>query len=198
MRLGRVRVTVKNCDDKLLQQARNFDRTALTAVYDQYHPLLYRYITRQVSDGETARELTAVVFERFLAALKTGNGPESQLKAWLYRTAHNLVIDHYRRQAHRNHLPLPEVLPSGSDSPGKIAEQHLLGEQVITALQTLTPEQQQVITLKFLEGFSNAEVADLLHKPIGAIKALQHRGLARLQQMLAPQPAQPLIEERVA
>lgn len=188
---------MKNCDDQLLQQARNFDRTALTAVYDLYHPLLYRYITRQVSDGETARELTAVVFERFLAALKNGNGPETQLKAWLYRTAHNLVIDHYRRQAHRNHLPLPEILPSGSDSPGQLAERHLLGEQVITALQTLTPEQQQVLTLKFLEGFSNAEVADLMHKPIGAIKALQHRGLARLQNILAPLPAQP-IEERVA
>lgn len=188
---------MNDCDDKLLQQARNFDRTALTAVYDQYHPLLYRYITRQVSDRETARELTAVVFERFLAALKNGNGPETQLKAWLNRTAHNLVIDHYRRQAHRNHLPLPETVASGSDSPGQLAEQHLLGEQVITALQTLTPEQQQVLTLKFLEGFSNAEVADLMHKPIGAIKALQHRGLARLQNILAPQPAQP-IEERVA
>ena len=93
-----MRVTVNNCDDKLLQQARNFDRAALTAVYDQYHPLLYRYIIRQVNDAETARELTAVVFERFLAALKNGNGPETQLKAWLYRTAHNLVIDHYRRQ----------------------------------------------------------------------------------------------------
>ena len=185
---------MKNCDDKLLQQARNFDRAALTAVYDQYHPLLYRYIIRQVSDGETAREITSVVFERFLAALKNGNGPDTQLKAWLYRTAHNLVIDHYRRQAHRNHLPLADTLPSRSASPGQLAEQHLLGEQVITALQTLTPEQQQVIALKFLEGFSNAEVAALMKKPIGAVKSLQHRGLARLQQILVIQPA----EERVA
>lgn len=185
---------MKNCDDKLLQEVRNFDRTALTAVYDHYHPLLYRFILRQVSDAEAARELTAVVFERLLTALKNGTGPQTQLKAWLYRTTHNLVIDYYRRQTRRNHLPLPEILPSGSDSPGHIAEQHMLGEQVITALQTLTPEQQQVITLKFFEGFSNAEVADLMHKPIGAVKALQHRGLARLQHLLAPQP----IEERVA
>jgi RNA polymerase sigma-70 factor (ECF subfamily) len=190
-------VTVNNCDDKLLQQARNFDRAALTAVYDHYHPLLYRYISRQVSDAETARELTAAVFERFLAAIKNGNSPETQLKAWLYRTAHNLVIDHYRRQAHRNHLPLADTLPSDGTTPGQLAEQHLLGEQVITALQTLTPEQQQVITLKFLEGFSNAEVAALMKKPVGAVKSLQHRGLARLQQILAPQPSQP-IEERVA
>lgn len=185
---------MNNCDEKLLKQARNFDREALTAVYDQYHPLLYRYIIRQVSDPETARELTAVVFERFLAAIKNGNGPETQLKAWLYRTAHNLVIDHYRRQAHRNHLPLAETLPSHGTLPGQLAEQNLLGEQAVTALQTLTPEQQQVITLKFLEGFSNAEVADLMGKPIGAVKSLQHRGLARLQQLFAPHPA----EERVA
>jgi len=194
MRLVWVRVTVNNCDVKLLQQVRNFDREALTAVYDQYHPLLYRYIIRQVNDAETARELTAVVFERFLAALKNGNGPETQLKAWLYRTAHNLVIDHYRRQVHRNHLPLADMLPSHSATPCQLAELHLLGEQVIIALQTLTPAQQQVITLKFLEGFSNAEVAALMEKPIGAVKALQHRGLARLQQILAPQFA----EERVA
>ncbi len=185
---------MKNCDEKLLQQAQNFDRAALTAVYDQYHPLLFRYIVRQVNDAETARELTAVVFERFLAALKNGNGPETQLKAWLYRTAHNLVIDFYRRQAHRNHLPLADTLPSNGTTPCQLAEQHLLGEQVITALQTLTPDQQQVITLKFLEGFSNAEVAALMEKPIGAVKSLQHRGLARLQQMLTPQP----IEEHVA
>jgi RNA polymerase sigma-70 factor (ECF subfamily) len=184
---------VKNCDDKLLQQARNFDRTALTAVYDQYHTLLYRYIIRQVNDGETARELTAVVFERFLAALKKGDGPEQQLKAWLYRTAHNLVIDYYRRQVHRDHLPLSESLASSGEGPAQQTERHLLGEQVFKALPSLTPDQQQVIALKFLEGFSNAEVADLMDKPIGAVKALQHRGLARLQQLLIPQP----VEERV-
>ena len=185
---------MNSCDEKLLQKVWNFDREALTAVYDQYHPLLYRYIARQVSDGETARELTAVVFERFLEALKNGNGPKTQLRAWLYRTAHNLIIDHYRRQVHRNHLPLAETLPSRSDPPGQLAEQHLLQEQAKNALQTLTPAQQQVIALKFLEGFSNAEVAALMDKPIGAIKALQHRGLARLQQLLTPEPA----EERVA
>ena len=185
---------MSHCDDKLLQKARAFDREALTAVYDQYHPLLYRYIIRQVSDEETARELTAVVFERFLAAIKKGNGPEQQLKAWLYRTAHNLVIDHYRRQAHRDHLPLSESVASSGDGPAHQAERHLLGEQVFQALPSLTPDQQQVIALKFLEGFSNAEVADLMGKPIGAVKALQHRGLARLQALLAPQP----IEERVA
>ncbi len=184
---------MENCDDKLLQQARNFDRAALTAVYDQYHPLLYRYIIRQVNDAETARELTAVVFERFLAAIKNGSGPETQLKAWLYRTAHNLVIDYYRRQAHRNHLPLADTMPSHGATPCQLAEQHMLGEQVITALQTLTPEQQQVITLKFLEGFSNAEVASLMEKPVGAVKALQHRGLARLQQLLTSQPAEECV-----
>jgi RNA polymerase sigma-70 factor (ECF subfamily) len=181
---------MSHSDDKLLQQARSFDREALTAVYDQYHPLLYRYIVRQVNDGETARELTAVVFERFLGAIRQGNGPEQQLKAWLYRTAHNLVIDHYRRQAHRQHLPLDDDMVSREDDLVQLAEQHLLGEQVQTALQSLTPEQQQVITLKFLEGFSNAEVAGLMNKPIGAVKALQHRGLARLQRLLAPLPAE--------
>ncbi len=172
--------------DRQLQQARAFDKAAVTAIYDTFHPKIYRYIYRQVGDVEVSRDLTAEVFRRFLQAIQNGNGPDQQLQAWLYRTAHNIVIDYYRRRQHRDHLQLTESLPAAESELEWVVDQNSLGRMVRHAIHALTPEQQQVITLKFLEGFSNGEVAEIMNKPIGAVKSLQHRALNALQHHLAP------------
>jgi len=175
---------VNDYDEARLRRARALDRGALTAIYDEYHQPLYRYIYRQVHEVETARDLTAEVFRRFLQALQQRKGPDQQLRAWLYRTAYNVVVDHYRRQTHRRHLPLEEELVNANDDPARLAEDQILAEQVKSALEQLTPDQRQVISLKFLEGLSNAEAAMILNKPVGAVKSLQHRALAALQRQL--------------
>jgi RNA polymerase sigma-70 factor (ECF subfamily) len=169
-----------------LRRARALDRAALAAIYDEYHQAIYRYIYRQVSDVETARDLAAEVFHRFLKAIQKGKGPDRELQAWLYRTAYNCVVDHYRRQKHRQHLPLKEDLIDVKDDPVKLAEGHISAEKVQAALQHLTPDQKQVLILKFLEGLSNQETAMVLNKPVGAVKSLQHRALAALQRQLTP------------
>lgn len=174
-----------NRDQLRLQGARIFDRAALAAVYEENHEPIYRYIYWRVGDVETARDLTADVFHRFLKAVKQGKGPDQNLSAWLYRTAGNMVIDHYRRRKHRQHLPLEEELIDGSSDPAQIAEAGISADRVRAALRELTPDQQQVITLKFLKGFSNEEVAEVLEKPVGAVKSLQHRALAALQRRLS-------------
>jgi RNA polymerase sigma-70 factor (ECF subfamily) len=168
-----------------LRQVRSFDHNTLAAIYDEYALPLYRYIYRQVGDVDTARDLTSMVFQRLMQALKQGQGPDRHLKAWLYRTAHNVVVDHYRRQQHRQHLPLNEELLLATDNPVKLAEQQSSAVLVRSALRQLTPDQRQVIVLKFLEGMSNKEVAAVLDKPISAVKSLQHRALAALQRILA-------------
>ena len=169
-----------------LQRANSLDRQALGAIYDDYHQLLYNYIYRRVGDVETARDLTADIFRRFLQAAANGTGPTENLRAWLYRVAHNIVIDHYRRQQHRQSYPLEEKWISGDEDPGQAAEQRLLASQVRLALRHLTADQQQVISLKFLEGLSNDEVAEITEKSVGAVKALQHRALAALRRQLVP------------
>jgi RNA polymerase sigma-70 factor (ECF subfamily) len=163
-----------------------YDRQALAEVYDEFHPPIYRYVSRQVEDMDTARDLTAEVFNRFLDALERGQGPQKSSGSWLYRAAHNIVVDHYRRREFRGHLPLPEHLADAGADPALEAETLVNVEKVHLALRTLTPDQQQVITLKFLAGFSNAEVAEIMDKPVGAVKSLQHRGLASLQRQLIP------------
>ena len=176
---------VNDKEQKWLAGARSFDRQTVTAIYDTYQQPLYRYIYRQVGNVEVARDLTADTFQRFLQAIQKGTGPEQQLKAWLYRVAHNNVIDYYRRQQHRRHLPLDEELAGTGDSPINLVARNIAAEHIRAALQQLTPDQQQVITLKFLEEMSNSEVAELLNKSVGAVKSLQHRALATLQRQLS-------------
>ncbi len=156
----------------------------LAAAYDQYHLPIYHYIYRQVVEVETARDLAAETFRRLLTAVKQGIGPRDNLKAWLYQTAHHLVIDHYRRQKHRNHLPLDEDLIDAADNPARSAEVRLSAAQVGAALGGLTPEQRQVIMLKYLEELSNTEVAAIVGKPVGAVKSIQHRALVALRSKL--------------
>lgn len=171
-------------DRSRLEQARALEEDALAAIYDEYHPLIYRYIYRRVGEVETARDLAAGIFQRFLQALDEGGGPERHLRAWLYRSAHNAVVDHYRRQQHRQHLPLHENLVDGGDNPARQVEQGLSADEVRVALRTLTPDQQQVVVLKFVEGLSNRDVATILGKTEGAVKSLQHRALAALARRL--------------
>jgi len=166
-------------------QRRSACREKLAGIYDQYYQPIYSYVYRQVSDVETASDLTAEVFSRLLRVAQGDGFPEQQVRAWLYRTAHNLVIDHYRRQAHRQHLSLEEELVEGGEDPAGVVERRASAAQVRAALQHLTSAQQQVIVLKFLQGLSNQEVAEILHRSVGAIKLLQHRALAALQRHLA-------------
>jgi len=176
---------VNDHDQSRLQQARALDRTALAAIYDDYHQPIYRYIYRQVGEMESARDLAAEVFHRLLKAFRQGRGPDRKLQAWLYRTAHNVVIDFYRRQQHRQHLPLDETMVNGADDPVRRAESHIVAAEVRSALQQLTSDQQQVIALKFFAQLSNRETAAVLRKPVGAVKSLQHRALAALQRQLS-------------
>jgi RNA polymerase sigma-70 factor (ECF subfamily) len=173
-------------DQDRLRKARAFDRSTLVAIYDEYHEPLYRYVYRQIDDMETSSDLVSEVFRRLLQALRQGGGPERDLKAWLYRTAHNAVVDHYRRRHIRQELPLEEQLTADGDDPALMAEEHLAAERVRRAMHQLTAEQQQVITLKFLAGLSNQEVAAVMGKPVGAVKSLQHRALAALRRQLIP------------
>jgi len=161
-----------------LPHAQVLDRAALAAIYDEYYPLIYRYIYRQTGDVETARDLAADVFQRLLQALQHQAGPQHQLAGWLYRTAHNLLVDHYRHQQHRQTMPLDEEIAAEDGDMAEALDSRLAAERVRAAVQGLSIDQQQVIFLKFLEGLSNEQVARLLDKPVSAVKSLQHRALA--------------------
>ena len=168
----------------LLYRAKRFDMQALAEVYDLYSPGLYAYAMRLLGDACRAEDCVAETFSRFLKAIKGGRGPERYLQAYLYRIAHNWITDQYRRQPPPP-LALDEELQSeGELQPEGEAARRIQQEQVRAALHRLTAEQQQVILLKFFEGWENEAVAAVLQKPVGAVKSLQHRALDNLRKML--------------
>ncbi len=173
-------------DEKtLLKLARDLDEGALAEIFDTYYVPLYRYIYHHVGHVQTAEDLTARVFQRLLEKLHAGRGPRHHLKGWLYRVAHNVIIDEMRRQGHRDHAPLDERLPDAAAAPEEQAQQSILAERARRALMDLAPRQRAAVSLKYLMGLENEEVARCLGLSVGAVKALQHRGLDTLRRRLA-------------
>lgn len=169
----------------LLIRARLLDETALGEIFDQYYPVLYRYFYYHLGHQETAEDLTAQVFQRLLAQLHAGNGPDHSLKAWLFRVARNLLVDDVRRSVHRNHAALDEDTPDGYPSTEAQAHQLLLRDQMQTLLLELTAPQCEVLILRYLMDMTNPEIADLLNTSTGAVKALQNRALQVLRRRVA-------------
>ncbi len=168
----------------LRQRVCALDERALTEVYETLSPRLYRYACRLLDDPAEAEELVAETFHRFLLALQRGHGPATHLSAYLYRVLHNALTDRFRRRPPAD-LPLEDELAEGaSGDPARLSAAHLEQARARVLLQRLTPEQRFVVTLKYLEGLNNDEIAAALDKPVGTVKALQHRGLQTLRRML--------------
>ena len=168
----------------LLERAKEYDPEALGEIHDAYFEKIYRYIYRYLGEAHLAEDLTADVFLKLLEAIKVSRGPRTNLSAWLYRVAHNLVVDHFRRQSGRESLLLEESLVAANDDMAMVMEKKLVQQQLRAAISHLTADQQQVIILKFVEGLSNTEAGQVLGKTEGAIKSLQHRALAALQRIM--------------
>jgi RNA polymerase sigma-70 factor (ECF subfamily) len=172
-----------SAEKELLQAAQRFDQKALAQIYDLYSPELYRYAARYLGDPSVAEDCIADTFSRFLKAIRAKRGPKDYLKAYLYRIAHNWIADYYRRAP--DVVELKDTQPSNETSPEQAADLRLRQAQMRNAIMQLTLDRQQVISLKYLQGWKNEEVAQALHKPVGAVKSLQHRALASLQKILS-------------
>jgi RNA polymerase sigma-70 factor (ECF subfamily) len=170
-------------DAALLDRIRQYDQAALAQVYDAYYERIYRYVYRFVGQVDASEDLTANVFLRLLDSLHGGNCPRTNLLAWLYRVAHNLVVDTFRRGASQE-VGLTDWLEGYEHDLAHMAEQSIKLERVRRAVLELTPAQQQVIMLKFVEGMDSSEVAAVMEKTEGAIDALQHRALTALRDSL--------------
>jgi len=168
----------------LLARAKAFDQAALSELYDQYSAKIYSYIYYRVGDDKLAEDLTTSVFIKMLDAIKSSKAWQQSFSGWLYRIAHNAVVDHFRRNKYGPHLQLDERLVAQGDDPVTTVEQSISSEFVKSALHHLTDEQQTVIELKFFQELSNLEVAGIMGKTEGAIKSLQYRALAALRRHL--------------
>jgi len=163
------------------------EKQDLVKIYEQYSPSLYRYAVRLIGDQVTAEDCVAETFSRLLHALRNGGGPRENIRAYLYRMAHNWIVDHYRRRDERTESLEIEDQVDPLSNPAHLISQQQDREQIRMALLRLTNEQQQVIYLRFLEDLSHEEVALAVGKSTEATRSLQHRALATLRRMLDDQ-----------
>ena len=171
-------------DSPLLVHAGEYNAQALSEIYDRYAKSVYRYLYRYLGDAAQAEDLTGEVFLKLLEVLGTRRAPRKNLKGWLYRVAHNLTMDWFRQQARGPTVTLDEGLVAGNDLPITAVAKRLDQQKLRLAIGQLTSAQQQVILLRFGEGFKVAEVAELMDKSQGAVKILQHRAIKRLRKLL--------------
>lgn len=173
-------------DDNLLSRARNKDRDAQRAIYERYFPPVFQFIRLRIDNREQAQDIAADVFLDFFAALGGSKPPSSHLRGWLFRVARNKIVDHYGREKRMNITELGDWIPGAADSnPEQVAFQTLQGEQVKRALNMLVDEQQEVLILRFVQGLSIQETADLMDRSVSAIKSLQFRAVDTLRRVLS-------------
>jgi RNA polymerase sigma-70 factor (ECF subfamily) len=171
---------------KLVDRAQRGDRDALEELYLIHFDRIYSYLHMSVGNKHDAEDLTTQTFLKMLESIKRFRWQSAPFSAWLFRIAHNLAMDHFR--ARRRWQPEEEVPePVGSEEPSAELEamQSIGRQSMMELIDKLSPEQQQVLTLKFVFNFPNADVATILEKTEGAIKSLQHRALASLQKQIA-------------
>ena len=170
---------------RLVDRAQEGERDALEELYLLHFDRIYSYLHMSVGNRHDAEDLTTQTFLKMLEAIGRFRWRSAPFSAWLFRIAHNLAMDHFR--AARRTQPEEEVPePAGSEEASAEEEaMHSIGRQsMLELIDKLSPEQQQVLTLKFVFNFPNAEVATILGKTEGAIKSLQHRALVSLQKQL--------------
>jgi RNA polymerase sigma-70 factor (ECF subfamily) len=171
-------------DDELLVRVHRFEESALVEVYDRFSQGIYRYARRILGDEDLAEDCVSETFSRFLQVIKRRKGPEKHLQAYLYRTAHNWITDHYRRHKPESQIHENSMVEDVNSNPHQQLMNSQDGQLVRKALAKLTPDQRQVIMLKYFEDWENPEIAEVLQKPVGAVKSLQHRALVRLRRLL--------------
>jgi RNA polymerase sigma-70 factor (ECF subfamily) len=173
---------------ELVARGQQGDRDALEELYLIHFDRIYSYLHVSVGNRHDAEDLTTQTFLKMLEKIGSFKWQSAPFSAWLFRIAHNLAMDHFR--ARRRWQPEEEVPEQpGEEEPSAelVAMQTIGRESMLKLIDRLSPEQQQVLTLKFVFNLPNAEVAAILDKTEGAIKSLQHRALVSLQKQIAQQ-----------
>lgn len=175
MKLGKLVI-----EEEVLERAKALEENALSTLITQCYPFVFRYFYYRSLTREDAEDLASEVFVRVVNSIKSQKG---YFPAWLISIAKNLLTDYYRKRGKLRETSLEEIKEPFSNS-GQEKNGDLNIRDIRKKLDFLTDEQREVIILKFMEGNSNEEIAKIMNKSIGAIKALQFRALSALREIL--------------
>jgi RNA polymerase sigma-70 factor (ECF subfamily) len=173
-------------EESLVRRAQERDADALARLYEAYFDKIYRYIAARVRNKAEAEDLTQQVFMKMLQSISSFKYKGLPFSSWLYRIAHNQVVDFLRQKNKKATVDIEGLpIPDTKDDPEHLLEKQVDIEQVKRATQKLTPAQQEVISLRFTGELSISECAKVMGKSEGAIKALQHNAVLALRKAMA-------------
>ena len=171
--------------DELVLQAQDGDEAAFAALYRAFAPRLLRYLRHEAGDPDVAEELMQRTFLRVVEALPGyQRRPGIPFAAWLFRIARNATIDE-RRRAHPVGIEAAALLPSRHAGPVDLAESALDRQDLLRALESLSPDQHDVLVCRFFAELSPAETARVMGRSDGSVRVLQHRAIAALRRLLS-------------
>lgn len=170
----------------LVGRARQRDEEAWTRLYEANFDRIYRYVVLKIGERTEAEDITQQVFVNAIKAIGSYDYKGTPFSAWLYRIAHNKIVDYLRKKSKQPLAPLSESLVDNApgNNPHATAYHNLDMEMVQQATKRLTPAQQEVIALRFSGDLSIIEVARAMGKSEGAVKALQHSAVLSLRKIL--------------
>ncbi len=168
----------------LIHQAQQGDAKAFGQLYDRYAERVYRYLAFRLRDPMEAEDLTAETFVKAWQHIRDYRPHTAPWSAWLFRIAHNVWVDHWRRGTRRATVALEQAgtIPNGTSA--KALAQVVSRADLERGLAQLTELQQQVIMLRFIAECSVAETAHVMRRSEEAVKDLQHKGLVALRKSL--------------
>jgi RNA polymerase sigma-70 factor, ECF subfamily len=173
-----------NTENRLLRLARQGNQAAVSEIYEKYFPSVYQFIRLRVDNTQTAEDIASEVFFTLLDNIGGSSGPHQSLRGWLFRVARNEIYQHYGKNRQMPTTALDEWVPTADDVEIDFIRS-VEGKRIRQVMRMLAPEQQEVLILRFSEGLSLEETADVMGKSVSAIKSLQFRATDTLRRILA-------------
>jgi RNA polymerase sigma-70 factor, ECF subfamily len=159
-------------------------KVTIAGLFEQYYDRIVRYIFVRINDQSEAENLAGDVFLRAMQSLDSYRGRKEQIQVWLFRIAHNLVVDYLRKMNKRKDVSTDEVGIPDRLNIEDVVDAKLEVKKLTKALQQLTPAQREVIGLRFFAGLSSAEVSNILGKRNGAVREMQRTAVEALRKQM--------------
>jgi len=169
-------------------EARRANETKLGSLYEEYYDKIAHYVYVRIGNRTEAEDLAGEVFLKALESLKSYKERGIPMQAWLFRIAHNLVVDHLRKMTKRKTVPIDTVIDTvpveAEADPVTVAENNIELKRVTKAMEQLTGEQREVLELRFFGGLTSKETGGILNKSDGAVREMQRAGIEKLRKLL--------------